>query len=229
MTVRQVERLGEDALLLRLGDAIDPAINARVHALAARIAARRPPWLHDLVPAYASLALFVDGDAFADGDDPLANAERWLGDFAEDGADEAKQSTKVIEIPVRYGDEDGPDLDEVATQAGMSPAEAIALHAAGDYSVAMLGFAPGFPYLLGLDARLATPRLDTPRAHVPAGSVGIGGAQTGIYPRSGPGGWRLIGRTTTTLFDAARDPPAALSPGDRVRFVVDSSTTGRRR
>jgi KipI family sensor histidine kinase inhibitor len=224
MTVRQVERLGEDALLLRLGDAIDPAINARVHALAARIAARRPPWLHDLVPAYASLALFVDGGAFADGDDPLAEAERWLGDFADEETGEAKPSTRVVEIPVRYGGEDGPDLDAVVAQAGMPPDEVVALHAAGEYSVAMLGFAPGFPYLLGLDPRLATPRLETPRAKVPAGSVGIGGAQTGIYPRSGPGGWRLIGRTTTTLFDAARDPPAVLSPGDRVRFVVAGGT-----
>lgn len=229
MTGWQVEPLGEDALLLRLGDAIDPATNARVHALAARIAARRPPWLRDLVPAYASLALFVDGDAFADGDDPLDHAERWLGECVDAGTDDARPSTRVIEIPVHYGGEHGPDLYAVAAQAGLSPDDVVALHAAGDYSVAMLGFAPGFPYLLGLDARLATPRLDTPRAQVPAGSVGIGGAQTGIYPRSGPGGWRLIGRTTTTLFDATRDPPAVLSPGDRVRFVVDSGTTGRGR
>jgi KipI family sensor histidine kinase inhibitor len=87
----------------------------------------------------------------------------------------------------------------------------------------MLGFAPGFPYLLGMDPRLAMPRLPTPRARVAAGSVGIGGAQTGIYPRSGPGGWRLIGRTTMTLFDAAREPPATLAPGDRVRFVAAGS------
>jgi inhibitor of KinA len=218
----QVERLGEDALLLRLGDTIDPGINDRVHALATRIAARRPAWLRDLVPAYASLALFVDGDTLIDGVDPLEDAEAWLAALGDDEVADHRPASRVVEIPVRYGGDDGPDLDEVATQAGMAMDDVVAVHAAGEYSVAMLGFAPGFPYLLGLDPRLATPRLDTPRARVPAGSVGIGGAQTGIYPRSGPGGWRLIGRTTMTLFDAARDPPAALSPGDRVRFVVEA-------
>lgn len=221
-----VERLGEDALLLRLGDGIDAATNARVHALAARIAASRPPWLHDVVPAYASLALFVDGDAFPADHDPLAEAGRWLdaaaSDLAAQGAADAIDARDrcVVEIPVRYGGDDGPDLDAVAAHAGLSADDVIALHCAGEYRVAMLGFAPGFPYLLGMDPRLATPRLATPRARVAAGSVGIGGAQTGIYPRGGPGGWRLIGRTSMTLFDAAREPPAALAPGDRVRFVA---------
>jgi KipI family sensor histidine kinase inhibitor len=222
------ERLGEDALLLRLGDTIDEAINARVHALAARIAASRPPWLRDLVPAYASLALFVDGDAFADDVDPLTEAGRWLDaqPLATDEVDDRERldaDDRVIEIPVRYGGEDGPDIDAVATHAGLSVDDVIALHCKNEYRVAMLGFAPGFPYLLGMDSRLAMPRLSTPRAQVAAGSVGIGGAQTGIYPRNGPGGWRLIGRTTMTLFDAAREPPAALAPGDRVRFVAVGS------
>jgi KipI family sensor histidine kinase inhibitor len=222
------ERLGEDALLLRLGDTIDEAINARVHALAARIAASRPPWLRDLVPAYASLALFVDGDAFADDVDPLTEAGRWLDaqPLATDEVDDRERldaDDRVIEIPVRYGGEDGPDIDAVATHAGLSVDDVIALHCKHEYRVAMLGFAPGFPYLLGMDSRLAMPRLPTPRARVAAGSVGIGGAQTGIYPRSGPGGWRLIGRTTMALFDAAREPPAALAPGDRVRFVAIGS------
>lgn len=234
MSVPEVERLGEDALLLRLGDAIDAGLNAGVHALAAEIAARRPPWLRDIVPAYASLALFVDGGAFADDADPLAEAERWLATLPDDAAVRVRSSGKLVEsrlvtIPVRYGGEDGPDLAAVAAHAGLSPAEVTALHQDGDYTVAMLGFAPGFPYLLGLDPRLAMPRLDTPRPRVPAGSVGIGGAQAGIYPRSGPGGWRLIGRTALSLFDAARDPPAALAPGDRVRFVADDAPRGGRR
>jgi len=219
-----VERLGEDALLLRLGDAIDEATNARVHALAARVAASRPPWLRDLVPAYASLALFVDADAFADDVDPLADAARWLDGMPQQ-ADIAIDvgASRIVEIPVRYGGEDGPDLDAVAAHAGLSAQDVVALHCAGEYRVAMLGFAPGFPYLIGMDPRLSMPRLPTPRARVAAGSVGIGGAQTGIYPRPGPGGWRLIGRTAMVLFDAARDPPAALAPGDRVRFVAVAS------
>lgn len=231
-----VERLGEDALLLRLNDRLDAGTNARVHRLAARIAGQRPAWLRDLVPAYASLALFVDGACFADDLDPLSEAEQWLRALIKDpdaclesGADSidteaSKHGTaksRLVEIAVRYGGEHGPDLADVAAHSGLPCDEVITLHAAGEYTVAMLGFAPGFAYLLGLDPRLDTPRLHTPRTRVPTGSVGIGGLQTGIYPRRGPGGWRLIGRTLTPLFDAAREPPAVLAPGDRVRFIVD--------
>ena len=117
-----------------------------------------------------------------------------------------------------YGGEYGPDLEAVAVHAGLSPDAVVARHAAGDYSVAMLGFAPGFPYLLGLDPALHAPRRTDPRTRVPAGSVAIGGAQTGIYPRELPGGWNLIGRTPLPLFDPRREPPALLAAGDRVRF-----------
>lgn len=212
-------RLGEDALLLRLGDAIDADTNARVHALAARIAATRPPWLRDIVPAYASLALFVDADAFRDDDDPLAHAETWLRALPPDDADSTSPQGALHDIGVRYGREHGPDLDAVAEHAELTPRQVIELHSTVEYRVAMLGFAPGFPYLLGLDPRIAMPRLATPRQRVEAGSVGIGGAQAGIYPRPGPGGWRIIGRTDALLFDPARDPPSLLAPGDRVRFV----------
>ena len=216
----RVGRLGDAALLLELDGTIDPDVNARVHALAHALATRRPAWVRDVVPAYASVAVFVDDTAFADADDPLAEAERLLRPalarpmHARDAA-----SARCVDIPVRYGGTDGPDLQRVAGQAGLSADEVVRRHAGGHYTVAMLGFAPGFPYLLGLDPALATPRLATPRTHVPAGSVAIGGAQTGLYPRPGPGGWNLIGRTDAVLFDAAREPPALLAPGDRVRFV----------
>lgn len=232
-----IEPLGEDALLLRFEPRIDAAINARVHALAALIERERPPWLRELVPGYASLALRVD-DAGGRDADALQRAMRWLQALVrsasdsntdiDPGADNAADAARaqadahplpVIEIPVCYGGPHGPDLDEVARCAGLDAEPTIALHAAPTYTIAMLGFAPGFPYLLGLDPRLATPRLETPRTRVPAGSVGIGGAQTGLYPREGPGGWRLIGRTPLTLFDAARDPPTPLAPGRRLRFV----------
>ncbi|MEZ0470367.1 5-oxoprolinase subunit PxpB [Luteimonas salinilitoris] len=221
MTGFTVERLGEEALLLRLGDRIDDDANRRVHALAAAIDARWPPWLCDIVPAYASLALFVDDDRSDPDDAPLQRAERWLQaqDLSAAG-DRDPGRRPPLEIPVRYGGEYGPDLEAVAVHAGITAEEAVALHTAGDYRVAMLGFAPGFPYLLGLDPRLAMPRMDTPRTRIPAGSVAIGGAQTGIYPRASPGGWRILGHTPLVLFDPARPAPALLEPGRRVRFVA---------
>lgn len=128
-----------------------------------------------------------------------------------------------VEIPVCYGGEYGPDLDALAEHARLSRDEVIGRHVAAGYTVAMLGFAPGFPYLLGLDPALHVPRRADPRTRVPAGSVAIGGAQTGIYPRELPGGWNLIGRTPLVLFDPDRDPPCLLAPGDRVRFCAISA------
>ena len=212
-------RLGEDALLLRLGETVDADANARVHALAARIAAARPPWLRDIVSGFASLALFVDAGAFDGNEDPLAHAEAWLESRSFYAVADAPPQGRLHEIEVRYGGEHGPDLAAVAEHAGLHPREVIEHHAGVEYTVAMLGFAPGFPYLLGLDSSLAMPRMATPRPRVEAGSVGIGGAQAGIYPRSGPGGWRIIGRSNVVLFDPARDPPSLLAPGDRLRFV----------
>jgi KipI family sensor histidine kinase inhibitor len=214
-----IETLGEDALLLRFGDAIDAVVNARVHGLAQQIERVRPHWLRDLVPAYASLALFVDADAFDCTLDPMIEARRWLQQQAFAGED-AGSAGRSVEIPVRYGGEDGPDLAAVAAHARLDEDAVIVRHCAVEYRVAMLGFSPGFPYLLGLDPRLAMPRLDTPRTRVAAGSIGIGGAQTGIYPQAGPGGWRIIGRTALALFDPLHDPPTLLAPGDRVRFIA---------
>lgn len=212
-----IERFGEDALLLRFGNDIAPEVNARVHATSRQIAARRPAWLLDVVPAYSTLMLVLDVAAFP-GRDAQAEVIAWLHrqTFESDVADAARE----IEIAVHYGGSDGPDLEDVARHAGLDMQDLIARHSAVRYTVAMLGFAPGFPYLIGLDPALAMPRLDTPRTRVAAGSVGIGGEQTGIYPQAGPGGWRIIGRTRQVLFDAARDPPALLAPGDHVRFVA---------
>lgn len=216
----QIEPLGEAAVLLRFGERIDAALNRRVHVLTAHLQTRRPAWLVDIVAAYASLALYIDLDAFTMDADPLTEAGAWLRLRLDEAVDDdAEPTPRLVEIPVHYGGEDGPDLAELAQAAGISESDAIARHVRADYSVAMLGFAAGFPYLLGLDSALAMPRREVPRTRVPAGSVAIGGAQTGVYPRESPGGWRIIGRTSLTLFDPARDPPALLSPGDRVRFV----------
>ena len=216
-----VEPLGESALLVRFGNRIDPELNRLVHALDASVHAQRPTWLLDCVPAYASLALFFDPETFDPRLDPLVEATRWVRARIE-GMSSTRPGAagRCVEIPVHYGGASGPDLAAIAAQAGITEAEVIRRHTQAEYRVAMLGFAPGFPYLLGLDPALAMPRLSQPRTHVAAGSVGIGGAQTGIYPRSGPGGWRLIGRTDVALFDPTRDPPSLLRPGDQVRFVA---------
>jgi len=216
----RIEFLGDCSLLVRFGDAPDAAINQRVHACAAALHRQAPGWLVDITPSFASLALHLDPSRI-DGDDPLAAAREWLeGSLVQVPMDAPRSQGRRVDIPVQYGGEHGPDLADVAAHAGISIDAAIERHAGADYLVAMLGFAPGFPYLLGLHASLAMPRLSTPRQRVAAGSVGIGGAQTGIYPNAGPGGWRLIGRTPLRLFDALREPPSLLMPGDSVRFVA---------
>jgi len=131
-----------------------------------------------------------------------------------------QQAGRLVEIPVRY---DGPDLADVATHCGLSPDEVVRRHTQADYVVYFIGFQPGFAYLGGLDESLHTPRRAEPRTAVPAGSVGIGGAQTGIYPLVTPGGWQLIGRTALPLFDPRAEPPTLLAPGDRVRFIAEAS------
>ncbi len=219
MNAPTLEPLGDQALLLRVADTADADANRRVHAIAARVRAAAPAWLVDCVPAYASVAVFFEAAAVG-GDDPAAAVRAWLAALLRaEAAGAALPEPRIVEVPVHYGGADGPDLDAVAAACGLTAAELIERHATVEYRVAMLGFSPGFPYLLGLDPALAVPRLPTPRLRVPAGSVGIGGTQTGVYPDAGPGGWRLIGRTPLALFDPRRDPPARLLPGDRLRFV----------
>ena len=222
----QFETLAEDALLLRFGEHIDIQLSAKVTATAACLQ-RELPQL-ECVPAYASLLLRFD---------PMA----WAGESADPhqhvrDAVQAALSNPVVAhaaihehaIPVCYGGAHGPDLEDVAKHAGLSPETVISHHVATDYRVGMIGFAPGFPYLLGLDQALAMPRRSDPRQRVPAGSVAIGGEQTGIYPRELPGGWRLIGRTPLRLFDLSTDSPSLLGAGDRVRFfAIDEETFTR--
>ncbi len=224
MNRTDIECLGDRALLLRFGERIDTALSASVHAVAQALRGAALPGVRDVVPAYASIAVHYDPAAW---NDPHANeppGERLaarLCEFVENcNISAAGKSLPAVEIPICYGGEFGPDLAEVAALAQLDPETVIARHLAGAYRVAMLGFAPGFPYLLGLDPALHTPRRAQPRTRVPAGSVAIGGAQTGIYPRELPGGWQIIGRTPLALFDASRDPPALLAPGQRVRFVA---------
>lgn len=225
MTVT-IEPLGERMLLLRFGERIDLALNAQVHAAAATLRAAALPGVDELIPAYATLGLRYRPEAWLATECPpwqaLAEAVRLrLAGLVADDDDAAR----LIEIPVCYAAPYAPDLAHVAAHSGLSAEAVIARHSGTTYRVAMLGFAPGFPYLLGLDPALHTPRRADPRLRVPAGAVAIGGAQTGIYPRELPGGWQIIGRTPRVLFDPARSPPALLAPGDQVRFrPIDAAT-----
>lgn len=215
-----IEALGDAALLVRLDDRAGLEVNRRVHALTRRLRAAAPPWLQDCVPAYASLAIYFDPSMMTGGD-CQAVVTRWLQPIiAAPELPFDPRASRLEEIPVCYGGEHGPDLDDVAHACGLDKAEVVALHTQPEYTVAMLGFSPGFGYLLGLDPQLEVARTATPRVRVPAGSVGIGGSQTGVYPDEGPGGWRLIGRTPHALFDVRRKWPSTLVPGDRVRFVA---------
>ena len=182
-----------------------------VHRLHAALRDLDPPGVVELVPGYRTLLVVAAPDR-AGALDELAAALPGLElPRAEAVAGEP------VEIPVSY---DGEDLPEVAGLTGLEVDEIVRRHTAPEYTVAFLGFSPGFPYLVGLDPALEVPRRDTPRTSIPAGSVGLAGGQTGIYPTASPGGWQLIGRTEVPLFDPGRDPPALLAPGGRLRFTV---------
>ena len=189
-----VRRVGDDGWLLELPDG--DAVTAMHAALLGR------PGVVESVPGWSTLLIRTDGSELPELPEPAALPA---------------PSARTVELPVHY---DGADLDEVARLTGLPVPEVVERHVSATYTVAFLGFAPGFAYLRGLDPALRVPRLATPRTSVPAGSVGLAGEQTGIYPRPSPGGWQLIGRTDAPLWDPDRDPPALLSPGDRVTFVA---------
>jgi KipI family sensor histidine kinase inhibitor len=216
----RIEPMGESAVLVTLGDTIDPGLAARARAVAAAVegaADSDAPRFGRPVPAYASVLVPFDpvATSVAEATEAVARivASVAAGDIGE------RAAGRLVEVPVRYGGADGPDLGDVAALHGLRPADVAAIHASVEYEAFFLGFAPGFAYLGPLPASIVTPRLDVPRPRVPAGSVAIAGAQTAIYPTSTPGGWRLIGRTDVRPWDATRDPPALILPGDRVRFV----------
>lgn len=170
------------------------------------------PEIEDMIPADGSLLLVLRRGEPVSAD--------WLRALAITSVNAQATIGKLHEITVEYGGAAGPDLSALAEQAGMDAATYISSHSAVEYTVAFLGFQPGFPYLRGLPPALHAPRRASPRVRVPKGSVAVGGAYTGIYPASGPGGWHILGRTAADLFDPQREAPALLLPGDRVRFVA---------
>jgi len=205
-----VEPLGDGAVLLRRLGPVRPGDMAEA---AERLRLAGFPWLAEAVPAYDSIALQAD---FAATVPPSVMAARAL-ELLEDWRP-GRRKARTVRIPVVYGGPEGPDLEEAAARSGLTPGEFAARHASAVYEVAAIGFAPGFPYLAGLPEELAQPRRDVPRLRVPAGSVGIAGRQTGIYPVDSPGGWTLIGRTPFPLFNPHADDPFPLRPGDKVVF-----------
>jgi len=214
---------GDAAWFIELENRLDEAVNERAIAIGRAVAAARLPGVRDVVTGYRSIAVHVDplrADAAAMEDALLRVASETAVGVAE--------AAGVVRVPVCYGGEFGPDLAEVAAFAGCTPETAVALHASRTYRVYMIGFVPGFPYMGTVDPRIAMPRRESPRLRVPALSVGIAGEQTGIYPTSTPGGWRLIGRAAVRPFDAARTPPCLFEPGTRVQFVpIDAGELAR--
>ncbi|QNK73944.1 5-oxoprolinase subunit PxpB [Variovorax sp. PAMC28562] len=210
----RLHSLGDAALLCELPAPATLAQQQKIWALASE--ASRWRGVHEVLPGMNNLTLLFDPLEIEASELEIQVFAAWpqLAATAIEG--------RQIEIPVRYGGEDGPDLADVAAHTGLTPAEVVQRHAAADYIVYFLGFLPGFAFMGGLPTALATPRRAEPRTAVPARSVGIGGEQTGIYPLMSPGGWQLIGRTSIELFDPKNEPPTLLRPGDRVRFVAES-------
>jgi KipI family sensor histidine kinase inhibitor len=212
-----VRALGDAALLFEFGEVIDAGVNARVLAAWRAILALRLPGVLDVVPAYASLAVHFDPARVEPGSLASLVCDACRSPVEQD------ETRPVVSVPVCYEAAFAPDMDEVCAHTGLSMEEVVARHTAVVYRVFFLGFTPGFPYLGGLDPRLAVPRRDTPRTRIEPGSVAIGGAQTGVYPGASPGGWHIIGRTPIRLFDHGRTPACLLAPGDRLRFVPVSA------
>jgi inhibitor of KinA len=209
----RIAAAGDAALLVSLPQVIDARINAWCVAFAGLIVERYGAAVRDAVVGYASVTVYFD---------PLLVDPAWLERELEERAAEMTEapvlSGATVDVPVLYGGEMGPDIEDVARFAGCGAGDVIAWHAAVAYRVYLVGFVPGFAYLATVDPRIAAPRRGSPRVAVPPGSVAIAGGQTGIYPYATPGGWNIVGRTPLLPFDPARDPPCLFKPGDIVRF-----------
>jgi inhibitor of KinA len=228
ITPMEIVPLGDSALIVRVRerfeDAPEETLNEVLRAFQ-RIRKSAIPGVIELAPAYTSVSVFFDPNTVAKATETPDKLFDWFATRIRaavaggpDPGPTARSSSRSVEIPVCYDSGFAPDLEHVAEHAKISPIEVIDLHSTAEYRAACIGFVPGFPFLSGLARKLATPRRDVPRKEIPPGSVGIGGAQTGIYPLRSPGGWNLIGRTPLKLFDPTKDPPALLRAGDRVRF-----------
>jgi len=209
--------VGDSAIVVEFGSGIDPRLNALVYSFTDLVESSGNHAVTELIPTYRSV--LVQYDPIKKRHREMVSLLKKLLTHLDEPQPELLVTSELIELPVVYGGVDGPDLESVAAFTGLSAEEVVEIHSGVTYRVYMIGFAPGFPYLGGLDERIACPRLDNPRIEVPAGSVGIAGSQTGVYPNTSPGGWQLIGRTAIKLFDATQSNPSLLTPGSQVRFV----------
>lgn len=205
--------LGDQAIVIEVGNEINEQVQNNVRVISSLLETHAPEWMIEFIPAFTTVSVFYD---------PLLllynEAEIELTALLEKASEMAVPPTRIVEIPVCYGGSFGPDLEFVAQHNGLSPEEVVRIHIEGSYTVHMIGFAPGFPYLGGMSEKIAAPRQQSPRVRIPARSVGIAGSQTGIYPISTPGGWQLIGRTPIRLFVPEQEIPSRLQAGDTIRF-----------
>ncbi len=219
----QIYPLGESAITIEFGKKIDAGINNIVLSLFHYLQEKKITGVTDIIPAYSSLSVIYDAILIR-AQPGISSAFLFIKQQIEKAVAEcdgvATTNTGILEIPVCYDVSFGMDLDELAQQKNMSTDAVIQMHCSKTYRVYMIGFLPGFAYMGSVDESIATPRRAQPRTRVPAGSVGIAGEQTGIYPLDSPGGWNIIGRTPVKMFDAKRDNPVLLKPGDEVRFVA---------
>lgn len=210
----KIKAAGDSSILINFGNEISPEINKRIAATIHLIKDQKVEGIVDIIPAFCSLLISYDPRAIA-----YKNLTSRLKDLLKIEVSLEDNETIITEIPVCYGGEFGPDIENIAKNAGITVDEVIKIHTSTDYLIYMLGFLPGFTYLGGLDEKIHTPRLANPRVKIPAGSVGIGGSQTGIYPLESPGGWQLMGRTPIKTYDPKRDVPILFEAGQYIRFV----------
>jgi len=215
---RAVVPLGDCAAYIEFADKLDLEVNEFVQRLAAAVHARARPWMRDVVPSLGGVTLHYDPDHPDVHGDALEAAAILVQECLKEAAAEGEDAARTVEVPVCYEREFAPDIEEVAKRVKLGVDELAALHAAGDYRVLMIGFAPGHAYMRGLDPKLAVPRRASPRALVAPGAVAIANEQTVVYPYAISGGWSVIGRTPLTVFDARREAPSLFAAGDRVRF-----------
>ncbi|MFN0305200.1 MAG: 5-oxoprolinase subunit PxpB [Burkholderiales bacterium] len=209
--------LGDAAVLIDFADTVDVAVNAGIQRLARILQRKRVPWIRDVVPSLASLALHFDLTALGDRD-PVQATETLIDECLARASSLIDEPARRVDVPICYDEAFGLDLPELSEVLHMPVEEIARRHAGSEFSVLMMGFAPGHPYLGGLDAALAVPRRSTPRALVPGGSIGIAHRQSVVYPYALPGGWNIVGRTPLRLFDATQEEPSVFEPGDAVRF-----------
>jgi KipI family sensor histidine kinase inhibitor len=205
---------GDSSLLVEFGDEICPEINQKISATVQLLKKQQVEGVVDLIPAFCSLLINYDPRVIS-----FEEISQRVQGILKVDVKAGTRKKKIYEIPVCYGGAYGPDIETIASHAGLSVEEVIRIHASRDYLIYMLGFLPGFCYLGGLDERIHTPRLSNPRIKISAGSVGIGGSQTGIYPLDSPGGWQLMGMTPVKTYDPSRDTPILVEAGDYIRFV----------